>query len=161
MALSLSNLKASKRKKVRRLGRGDGSGRGTYSSRGLKGQRSRSGGKKKLKRKGLKQFLHQIPKNRGFKSMYRSLEIVNVGQLNNFDNNEIITPDKMIDKGLLSHKDNGVKILGHGDLKKKLTISAHSFSKSAENVIKKAGGNIVVIGAPEANKEVLKKVIKK
>lgn len=146
MVLSLSNLKSFKQKVRRRVGRGDGSGRGTYSGRGLKGQRSRSGGRKKLKRKGLKQFLHQIPKLRGFKSMYPSFEIVNVGELNaKFDNGEIITLNKILKAGLVKTKVNGVKILGHGKLDKKFTVQAHNFSKSAKNAIKRAGGKIELI----------------
>jgi len=146
MVLSLSNLKSFKQKSRRRKGRGDGSGRGTYSGRGLKGQRSRSGGRKNLKRKGLKQFLQQIPKSRGFKSMYPSFEVVNIRDLNNkFEKGEIITLNKMLKVGLINTKVKGVKILGQGKLNKKFIVQAHSFSKSAENAIKKAGGKTELI----------------
>lgn len=146
MALALSNLKSFKQKVCRRVGRGDGSGRGTYSGRGLKGQKSRTGGRKKLKRKGLKQFLHQIPKSRGFKSMYPSFKPINVRELNaKFDNGEVITLNKILKAGLIKTKADGVKILGHGKLDKKFTVQAYNFSKSAENAIKKAGGKIELI----------------
>ena len=146
MVVSLSNLKSYKQKKKKRVGRGDSSGMGTYSRRGMKGQKSRSGGRSGLKRMGLKQFLHQIPKSRGFKSFYEKMEIVNIGQLNKkFENGEIVTLQKLKNAGLVKNIKNGVKILGSGKLTKKFTIKANSFSKSAENAIKKAGGKVKLI----------------
>jgi len=146
MILSLSNLKSYKHKRSKRVGRGDSSGRGTYSRRGLKGQKSRSGGRSGLKRKGLKQFLHQIPKSGGFKSFYEKMAIVNLRDLiNKYEDGEKITINKLKETGLIRHIKNGVKILGSGKLTKKFTIEAHSFSKSAENAIKKAGGKVKLI----------------
>ncbi|PIY78798.1 MAG: 50S ribosomal protein L15, partial [Parcubacteria group bacterium CG_4_10_14_0_8_um_filter_35_7] len=81
MSLSLHNLKSRKRKKRKRVGRGNASGHGTYSGRGLKGQKSRSGGKKGLKLKGFKVIIQNIPKTRGFKSIHPKMEIVNTGDL--------------------------------------------------------------------------------
>ena len=146
MELNLSNLKSYKRKKRKRIGRGDASGYGTYAGRGQKGQKSRSGGKRGLKRKGLKLFLKQIPKKRGFKSFYPKIQIVNIGDLNKkFTSNELITPRKLVKVGLIRSMQSNIKILGHGKLTKKFNIKAHKFSKSAENAIKKVGGKIELI----------------
>lgn len=146
MTLTLSNLKSYPRKYKRRVGRGNASGRGTYSGRGQKGQKSRSGGKSGLKRMGLKQFLQQIPKSRGYKSIYEKIGVVNIGQLNNkFEDGEIITMEKIERAGLIKNIKNGIKILGSGKLAKKFTVKANGFSKSAENAIKKAGGRIELI----------------
>lgn len=146
MTLTLSNLKSSPHKNKRRVGRGDASGRGTYSGRGQKGQKSRSGGRSGLKRMGLKQFLQQIPKSRGFKTIHKKMEIVNIGQLNNkFEDGEIITLDKIFKAGLVKNNNRGIKVLGSGQLTKKFTVRVNSFSKSAGNAIKKAGGRIELI----------------
>ncbi|XOU94521.1 MAG: 50S ribosomal protein L15 [Candidatus Kerfeldbacteria bacterium] len=161
MTLSLSNLKTSKKRKSKRVGRGNASGRGTYSSRGMKGQRSRSGGKNKLKRKGLKQFLSQIPKSRGFRSIHPSYEIVNIKQLENkFKDGDIININVLTKIGLVSTKKTGVKILGHGEFKTKLNVFANSFSKSAENAIKKAGGTINIIITQKQKEKAAGKIAK-
>lgn len=145
MTLNLSNLKSHKGRKRKRVGRGDGSGRGTYAGRGLKGQRSRSGGKRNLKRRGLKQSLQQIPKSRGFKSFRPVYNTVNIIQLSDvFESGAVVSPARMLAAGLVKSKKR-IKVLGHGVLKKKMTIQAHRFSKFAEHAIKKAGGNIQVI----------------
>lgn len=154
MAITLSNLKAYKNKTRRRLGRGDGSGRGTYSTRGLKGQRSRSGGRKNLKRRGLKQFLQQIPKSRGFKSHYKPFEEVNIGLLSDkFEAGELVSPVKLLKSGLIKTTAEGVKILGQGKLSKKFTVQAHSFSKNAKDAITKAGGSVQVLQMGRPKKE--------
>lgn len=146
MTLSLANLSSSPQKSKKRIGRGHGSGRGIYSGRGQKGQRARSGGRKNLKRRGLKQFLQQLPKSRGFKSIYPQHGVVNLVDLENkFKGGELVTPEKIYQSGLLKIIYPGVKILGHGKLSKKLTVHAQQFSKSAENAIKKAGGQAIVI----------------
>jgi len=146
MRLELHNLKSHKTKERKRIGRGNASGQGTYAGRGQKGQRSRSGGKKGLKRKGLKLFLQQIPKKRGFKSFYPNMATVNVEDLEKeFAANELVTPGKLFKAGLIRTDAYGVKILGEGKLIKKLTVKADSFSKNAENAIKKAGGKIELI----------------
>jgi len=146
MELKLHNLKAQKTKNRKRVGRGIATGQGTYAGRGLKGQKSRSGGKRGLKRKGLKMFLHQIPKKRGFKSFYDKMSVVNIDELaKKFDDKELITPKKIFEAGLIRSYQNGVKVLGSGKITKKLFVQAESFSKSAENAIKKAGGEIKII----------------
>lgn len=132
--LNLSNLKSADKKKKKRVGRGDASGSGTYSGRGMKGQRSRSGGKGGLKFKGLKASLTKLPKLRGFKSQQAEMPIINLVDLEK------------------KYKDGdsvelcGFKVLARGELKKKLTVKASAFSKSAENAITKVGGKIITCG---------------
>ncbi len=132
--MDLSNLKAPKRKTKRRVGRGDASGAGTYSGRGMKGQRSRSGGKGGLKYKGLKMSLTKLPKSKGFKSLNKDLDIINLKDLeSNYKEGETVELC-------------GVKVLGVGELKKKLDVKASSWSKTAEDAIIKAGGTITKCG---------------
>jgi len=145
MARGIHNLRPSqKRTSRKRVGRGTGSGLGTFSGRGVKGQRSRSGGKSGLKRRGLKQYLMQIPKVRGFKRT-SSVVTLNVGQLEKaFLEGDHVTPKTLLEKALIG-RGMQVKILNGGMLKKKLSVSVHAFSVSAEATIKKAGGNVRVI----------------
>jgi len=141
--LTLHNLKSIKgsREKTKRVGRGGK--RGTYSGRGMKGQRSRSGGKKGLKLKGLKKMIKSIPKKRGFKSMHPKPEVVNIKQLNvKFENNSEITPKILVEKKIISKVKYGVKILGSGELKKVLIVKGCIISKSAKEKIEKAGGKV-------------------
>lgn len=141
--LTLHNLKVNKgaRKKPRRLGRGNASGAGNYSGRGMKGQRSRAGGKGGLKRKGLKQFLSNKPKIGGFKSLKPKMVIVNLDQLEKiFETGEIVNDKKLISKGIISSAKTGLKILGSGKLTKKLSVTADAFSESAKKAIIDVGG---------------------
>ena len=142
MAQGLHNLKTGPRKRHRRTGRGDSGFRGSYSGRGIKGQRARTGGKSRGKHAGKKvpKFVFQLPKKRGFKSLYKKWEVVNIGQLSHvFKDGETVTPRALKKKGLI-RKTGGVKILGQGTLQKKLIVEAHSFSKSAQDSIMKSGG---------------------
>lgn len=132
--LNLNNLKSADKKKKKRVGRGDASGHGTYSGRGLKGQRSRSGGKGGLKYKGLKQSLTKLPKLRGFKSLKPDLPIINIEDLE-----KKYKAGETVDLC-------GYKVLAQGEIKKKLTVKASAFSKVAENAITKAGGKIILCG---------------
>lgn len=131
------------KKSRKRVGRGFGC-HGTYSGRGQKGQRARSGGKKGLKLKGIKKVLLGIPKVRGFHSPYPKVAVVNVGTLNEkFKENDVITPDTLLKMKLVDKIMGGVKILGDGELKKKLIIQGCTVSDSAKEKIEKAGGKIV------------------
>lgn len=144
--INLSSLKrfAKSKKRPKRVGRGDASGHGTYSGRGQKGQRARSGGKKGMKAKGIRPIMKRLPKLGGFKSIYPRLAIVNLENLEKkFSDGETVDPIKMLESGLIKTAAFGIKILGRGQLTKKLTIKAQSFSKSAEEAIKKAGGTII------------------
>lgn len=131
--LNLSNIKKAKTKTKRRVGRGNSSGAGTYSGRGQKGQRARSGGKGGLKLKGLKETVSKLPKSRGFNSPNPKLKVINLAELSK----------RYKDGEIVSLKDT--KVLGQGEIKKKLTVKAAAFSKSAEEAIIKAGGKIAKI----------------
>jgi large subunit ribosomal protein L15 len=141
----LSNLKPPKgsRKSKKRVGRGPGSGMGTYSSRGLKGQNSRSGGGvREGFEGGQTPLIKRIPK-KGFNRVKSyKVSIINVEKLDRFKDGEEVTLEKLEQIGLVSKRDR-VKILGFGDIKKKLTVHAHDFSKSAKEKVEKAGGEIV------------------
>ncbi len=146
--LNLNNLPKSKAVKGRkkRLGRGNSSGKGTYSGRGLKGQRARSGGKSGLSSRSIKGYLLRIPKSRGFKSLYPAMAVVNLGELNQaFSDSDKINPRTMLKAGLIKDVRAGVKVLSKGKLNKKLTIEAQAFSAKAQEKIKTAGGQAVVI----------------
>ena len=126
--LTLTNLKPNPRKTKRRLGRGNASGRGTYAGRGLKGQKSRSGGKGGLKLMGLKQTFKKIPKVKGFKSLNKKPLVINLKDLETkYKDGETVKLD-------------GYKVLGLGKLSKKLIVCASNFSKVAVEAITKAGG---------------------
>lgn len=146
--MDLSNLKpeeGSVRKRFR-VGRGHGSGNGKTSGRGQKGQKSRSGG---LPRPGFEggqmPLYRRIPK-RGFTN-YNHLEIigVNVSALDVFDNGAEVTVDALIDAGIVKNPRDGVKILGNGDIGKKLTVKVNAFSETAKEKIEAAGGTCEVI----------------
>jgi large subunit ribosomal protein L15 len=142
--LQAHTLKSStgSRKKKKRLGRGNASGRGTYAARGLKGQRSRSGGKGGLKRLGYKMILQRIPKKRGFNRVKEKIAVVSLAKLELvFDVGAKVTKERLVKAGL-AEKKYGVKILGTGKLIKKLIISGIPVSKSAKEAIEKAGGSI-------------------
>jgi len=147
MTIKLSDLKpASKsRHRSRRVGRGNNaSDPGTYSGRGIKGQRSRSGGKKGLKLRGLRGNLRSMPKLKGF-TQRNSLKIkpISLKDLESrFKENEIVDLAKLLKSGLIKKKDRRVKILAQGKITKKLTIQAYHFSEAAEKAIKKVGGKI-------------------
>ena len=121
MPLSLDKISRGKNtsKKRKRIGRGNASGTGTYSGKGLKGQKSRSG-VSGLKRLGMKQVLLRTPKVRGFKSGKEKAQIVNLIDINeNFKDGETISPSSLFSKKLISNKNKTVKILGKGELKLK------------------------------------------
>jgi large subunit ribosomal protein L15 len=146
MTIGLHNLKPSAGSKHRRkiVGRGVGSGHGRTSTRGMKGQKARSGdGAKKIGFEGGQMPLYRRIPKRGFTNgmFKKEYDIVNVGTLNKFDPAVEITPAFLKDKGLVSQI-KFVKILGNGVLDKALTFKGLSFSKSATEKIKSAGGKI-------------------
>lgn len=144
MGTELSEIRPPKgsRKSKKRVGRGPGSGMGTYSTRGLKGQNSRSGGGVRPGFEGGQTpLIKRIPK-RGFeKKKSIDLSIINVEELNRFKSGEKVTIEKLKQVGLAEKKDK-IKILGKGTVDKKLTVHAHMFSKSAKEKIEKAGGEV-------------------
>ncbi|MCX6745035.1 MAG: 50S ribosomal protein L15 [Candidatus Parcubacteria bacterium] len=153
MALNLYNLKpatGAKKRKIR-VGRGLSSGHGTYSGRGAKGQRARSGGKGGLKAFGLKGIIQSTPKLGGFRSLKPKLEIVNLSDLEqNFKDGDIITPQALKDKGLIGDIRLGVKILGDGKLTKKLVVKVNKISESGKVMIEKNGGQVILLGAEKS-----------
>jgi large subunit ribosomal protein L15 len=145
MPLNLSNLAPAKgsTKKVRRIGRGGK--RGSYSGRGMKGQRARSGGKSGLKAMGFKQTLRRIPKKRGFRSLQAKPAVVNLADLEKkFNSGDTVDGKKLIRAGLIASSKNGVKILAGGQITKRLTIFADAFSAGAKQAIEAAGGQATV-----------------
>jgi len=162
--LNLSNLKpAQARKDRKRVGRGPGSGKGRYSTRGLKGQKSRSGSHKMRAgfEGGQMPIYMRLGKQRGPYSKdampmgpHRTHTVaVNVRDLERFDAGTEITPDSLAQAGLIRNTKYDLKILGHGDLSKKLVVSAHNFSRSAREKIEQAGGSITWLrGEPEPRK---------
>lgn len=144
--LSLSNLQAVKKQRKKRVGRGNASGHGTYSTRGMKGQRSRTGGRKGLLKKGFKNILRRLPKYKGFRSLKPQPEIINLKELDKyFNNGDFIKPVDYKNKGLIKNLKSSIKILGAGELKKKLKVGAHQFSKTARAAIIKAGGEVIFL----------------
>lgn len=130
----------------KRLGRGQGSGQGKTAGKGHKGQNARSGGGVSLGFEGGQTPLfRRIPK-RGFTNRTRKeYAIVNVSSLDIFENGTVVTTELLMEVGLVKKTLDGIKILGNGELSKKLTVNANKFSKSATVVIEKAGGSVVVI----------------
>jgi large subunit ribosomal protein L15 len=162
--LNLSNLKpAQSRKDRKRVGRGLGSGKGRYSTRGLKGQKARSGSHKMRAgfEGGQMPIYMRLGKQRGPYSKdampmgpHRTRTVaVNVRDLERFDAGTEVTPEALAQAGLIRNTKYDLKVLGHGDLSKQLSVSAHNFSKSAREKIEKAGGSITWLrGEPEPRK---------
>ena len=145
--LNLHTIKPAKgaTKKRKRVGRGNASGHGTYSTRGMKGQRSRSG-VSNLKRLGMKKLILSTPKKRGFKSDKPKNQVVNLFDLNAlFKEGEKITPAMLIKNSLINDISSPVKILGTGDLKiKNLEFKGVKISAGAKIKIEKSGGKIKI-----------------
>ena len=135
-----SNPGARKRRKV--VGRGVGSGHGTYSTRGMNGQRQRTGSSRSPGFEGGQTPLfRRLPKLKGFNNPNRvNFQVVNVEALNIFDENAEVGVIQLFEKKLISHKDKPVKVLGDGELKKKLNIKVDRISKSAKLKIEQAKG---------------------
>ena len=131
----------------KRLGRGIGSGLGKTSGKGHKGQWARSGGGVRPGFEGGQMpLVRRIPK-RGFNNVFKKeYSIVNVGDLEVFDNGAVVTAELLLEKGVLSKVEPyGLKVLGNGTLTKKLEVKANKFTKSAAQIIEKAGGKAEVL----------------
>lgn len=134
------------RKERKRVGRGIGSGLGKTSGRGHKGQKARSGGNIRPGFEGGQMPLTRRLPKRGFTNIFKKeYAIVNLSLLDNFEDGTVVTPELLIEKGIIKKVKDGVKILGSGDLSKKLTVKAHKFSKSAIDKIESIGGKAEVI----------------
>lgn len=141
----LKPAKGSRPDKVR-VGRGTGSGVGKTSGRGHKGQNARSGGGVRPGFEGGQMPIYRRLPKRGFKNIWANVYAeVNVESLNRFDDGATVDPVALIDAGILKNIRDGVRILGNGDITKKLTVKAHGFSKSAIQKIQAAGGSAEVL----------------
>src|SRR3954463_10701332 len=162
--LNLSNLRpAQARKDRKRIGRGLGSGKGRYSGRGIKGQKSRAGSH--AMRAGFEggqmPLAMRLPKLRGNTSKdampvgpFRTYtQPVNVRDLDRFDAGEEVTPESLKAKGLIRSIRKDVKLLGVGDLTKKLTITVHGASATAREKVEAAGGSLTVLKEPKPRKQ--------
>jgi len=142
--MNLSTLRAPRKasENRKRVGRGMGSGMGKTSTRGHKGQGSRSGSRLMRGFEGGQMPLHRRLPKRGFTNIFRTeYEVVNLEKLSGLSGE--ITPEVMRKAGMISSKKSLVKVLGQGELSKALTVHAHKFSKSAQEKIEKAGGKAV------------------
>ena len=151
MVLSLNNLRPAKGAihKKKRVGRGPGSGMGKTSSRGEKGQKSRSGYSAKIGFEGGQMPLHRRLPKRGFTNIFKKrwLEVSLAALDKGFEANEEVTPELLHDRGIIKKAKHDVVVLGNGELSKPLRISAHRFTKSARQKIEQAGGAVTEIGA--------------
>ncbi len=130
----------------KRKGRGPGSGNGKTAGRGHKGQWARSGGGVRVGFEGGQMPLARRVPKRGFNNIFaKPLEAINVASLNKFDDGATVNVCDLLDKGILSKCEYGVKVLGNGTLSKKLTVRATAFSASAKEKIEAAGGKAEVI----------------
>jgi large subunit ribosomal protein L15 len=159
--MKLNELKANpgSRKARKRVGRGNGSGAGTYSGRGMKGQSARSGGRRRPGFEGGQTPLYmRMPKLGGFKNPRRiEYATVNVGRLNEtFKEGETVNNETLAAKNLIPNAKQKIKILGDGELTLKLTVKADKISKTAQEKIEKAKGT-VELPAPKAKGKAKKK----
>jgi large subunit ribosomal protein L15 len=147
--MDLSNLKPSEgsKKNRKRVGRGHGSGQGAQAGRGHKGAQSRSGFKFKRGFEGGQMPLHRRIPKRGFRNQFRTeYAVVNLDVLaERFEADTIVTPELLRERGLVHSERQPIKVLGRGDVSKKLTVRAHKFSGKAAEKIAAAGGAAEVI----------------
>ncbi|ENI8224556.1 50S ribosomal protein L15 [Listeria monocytogenes] len=146
--MKLHELKPSEgsRKERNRVGRGTGSGNGKTSGRGHKGQKARSGGGVRLGFEGGQlPLFRRIPK-RGFTNINRKeFAIVNLDVLNRFEDGTEVTPELLVETGIIRNEKSGIKVLSNGNIEKKLTVKANKFSAAAKEAIEAAGGKTEVI----------------
>ena len=146
--MNLNELKYTEgsRSSKKRICRGLGSGLSKNGGSGNKGQKSRSGGGVRPGFEGGQNPIYRRLPKRGFTNISRvEYDVVNVRDLNKFENETVVTPTLLVEKGLIPSSYNNVKILGDGELNAKLTVKANKFSKSAEEAIKNAGGTVEVL----------------
>ena len=150
MAIHIGTLKPPRgsNQRRKRVGLGMGSGHGKTATRGAKGQRSRAGSRMRPGFEGGQMPLHRRLPKRGFTNIFKKYyALINLKDLGKFGANEKITPEFLLKHGLIKKILDGLKVLGEGELKAPLEISAHHFSKSALEKIQKAGGKAEVIKA--------------
>jgi large subunit ribosomal protein L15 len=153
--MNLSNLRPPKgqKHKKQRIGQGMGSGRGKYSGRGAKGAKSISGYSKMRGFEGGQMPLHRRLPKRGFTNIFhKEYAIINVASLDGLEG-DTFTPESLVERGMIKKLNSGLKVLGNGELTRKITVRAHVFSKSALDKIQKAGGSAEVIAKPTLKPE--------
>ena len=146
--MKLENLISTPERKVRkRVGRGPGSGMGKTSTRGQKGQKSRSGASIPVWFQGGQSPLYRRLPKRGFNNARFKTEyaVINLDDLNRFNDGDVITPELLKEKGIVKKQLAGIKVLAYGELTKKITVKAHRFSSKAVTKIENAGGTVEVI----------------
>jgi large subunit ribosomal protein L15 len=162
--LNLSNLKpAQARRDRKRIGRGQGSGKGRYSGRGIKGQKSRSGSHKMRAgfEGGQMPIYMRIGKLRGATSKdampvgpFRTYtHPINLRDLDRFDAGDVVTPESLVEKGLLKNTKVDVKLLASGEISKKLTVKVHAISAAAREKVEAAGGSVELLREPKERKK--------
>jgi large subunit ribosomal protein L15 len=136
------------RKNRKRVGRGDGSGHGTYCGRGVKGQKSRSGfSRKRGFEGGQLPLIKRLPRKRGFTNIFRTeYNLVNVEELNRFEAGSEVTPDRLVEAGVVKSIGRPIKILARGDIGHPLSVKANRFSAAAKAKIEAAGGTVEELG---------------
>src|SRR5947209_107320 len=148
--MNLSNLRPPKgqKHKKQRIGQGMGTGRGKYSGRGAKGAKSISGYSKMRGFEGGQMPLHRRLPKRGFTNIFRKeYTVLNVGALEQLEGDNF-TPESLQASGVIKNLRDGLKILGNGELTRKISVKAHLYSKSALDKIQKAGGTAEVLAKP-------------
>ena len=159
--LNLSNIQPAQPREARkRVGRGLGSGKGRYSGRGIKGQKSRAGSHKMRVgfAGGQMPIYMRLGKQRGATSKdampigpFRTSTVpVNVGSLDVFDDGAEVTPETLVERGVIKNTKTDVKLLGNGELKKKLTVRVHAVSATAREKVEAAGGSVELLREPRA-----------
>jgi large subunit ribosomal protein L15 len=147
--MNLSGLRppAGQKKGRKRIGRGMGSGHGKTATRGSKGQHAGTGFSQKRGFEGGQMPVHRRLPKRGFTNIFKKhFAIVNLGRLEKLEG-DTFGPDRLMELGVIRNQGDGLKVLGSGQLTRKITVEAHHFSKSALDKIQKAGGTAQVIGA--------------
>jgi large subunit ribosomal protein L15 len=146
MKLHELNAPAGSKRNRKRKGRGTGTGLGTTAGRGMNGQKSRSGGGVRLGFEGGQMPLYRRIPKRGFKNIFaKEYTTINVDDLNRFEAGTVVTAELLKESGVIKKINDGVKILGDGDLNVNLTVQAKKFTKTAVEKIEKAGGKAEVI----------------
>ena len=147
--MKLNELKYNEgsKKDIKRLGRGSSSGTGKTSGRGENGQKSRSGGGVRVGFEGGQLPLYRRLPKRGFSNAMfkKTYAVINVSDLNAFEDGTEVTPELLFEMGIIKKQLSGIKVLGNGEIDKKLTVRAHKFSDVAKQKIEKAGGKAEVM----------------
>ncbi len=146
--MELNELKPSVPRKARkRVGRGESSGLGKTSGKGSNGQKSRAGGGTKPGFEGGQMPIIRRTPKRGFSNypFKKEYAIINLDVLNRFEEGTVVTPELLLETGLVSKLLDGLKVLGNGNLEKKISVEAHKVSKSAQKAIEEKGGSVEII----------------